>query len=60
MKTYVLATGVIFGLIAVTHAWHMIADAHNPLSQPWMTLSIVVSAILAVWAFFVVRRSPSR
>ena len=56
MKTYVMTTGMIFGLITTAHLWRMIEE--RPMAtQPWYVLSTVGSAVLCVWAWLVVRRS---
>jgi hypothetical protein len=60
MKTYVLTTGVIFGLLAIAHVWRMISESHDLASDPWYILITLVAALLSGWAFYVARRTPPR
>lgn len=56
MKTYVLTTGIIFGLITVAHLWRMIEE-RQMATEPWYVLITVATAVLCVWAWLLVRRS---
>lgn len=60
MKTYVLTTGVIFGLLAIAHLWRMISESHDLASDPWYLLITLAAALLSGWAFYVARRTPPR
>ena len=56
MKTYIITTGTVFGLVTLAHVWRMIVE--RPLAtQPWYILITAVSAALAVWAWRLVARS---
>ena len=58
MRTYVIATGVIFGLITMAHIWRLAVEPHL-LWEPWFMLLTLVAAGLAVAAWRVTRRTSS-
>jgi len=51
MKTYVLTTGVIFGLLTVVHVWRAIEERAELAKDPWFLLISVAAAALCCWAF---------
>lgn len=55
MKTYVLITGVIFGLLTVVHIWRMMVEPELA-TDPWFILITLASATLCVGAWWVARR----
>ena len=57
MRTYVLVTGVIFGLIVVAHTWRAFAEGH--LHSEVVVLTCL-SAALCGWAVALLRsrRAP--
>ena len=59
MKTYVITTGIIFGLLTVAHIWRMISEEHALARDPWYLLITLVAAALGVWAWRVSRSTPS-
>jgi hypothetical protein len=64
MKTYLVVTGSIFGLIGIAHLFRLFVEGH-PLSDPWFLGSnlalFIVGGGLAVWAtrLIVSLRGPS-
>lgn len=54
MKTYVITTGVIFGLLTLAHLWRMTMERHLA-SDPWYLLITVATALLSFWAWRVAR-----
>ena len=58
MRAYVIATGVVFGLITVAHLWRLAVEPYL-LREPWFMLFTVVAASLAVAAWWVTRRTSS-
>jgi hypothetical protein len=54
LKTYLLITGLIFGLFAAWHLFELVSRWRSPASDPWFTLSmaliVVVSGALSLWA----------
>ncbi len=57
MKAYVMATGVVFGVLTVAHLWRMVEE-RQMATEPWYVLITVAAAALTVWAGWLVR--PSR
>ena len=55
---YVITTGVVFGLITLTHIWRLVVEPHL-LREPWFMLLTVAAAGLAVAAWRVARRTSS-
>jgi hypothetical protein len=54
MKTYVVATGLLFGLLALVHVWRMVEE--RPLmTDPWYLLVTLAAGAMSVWAWRVVR-----
>jgi hypothetical protein len=58
MKAYVIATGVVFGLLTLVHLWRIAEEPHLA-SDPWFMLVTVVSAALGLAAWRLVRRSTA-
>lgn len=54
MKTYVVTTGAIFGLLTLAHLWRMTVERHLA-SDPWYLLITVATAVLCFWAWRVAR-----
>jgi hypothetical protein len=55
MKTYIITTGVLFGLITVVHIWRIIEEWPHLATEPWYVLLTVASAALCIWAWRVLR-----
>jgi hypothetical protein len=55
LRTYVIATGVVFGLLTVAHIWRLVVEPHLG-SDPWFLLFTVVAASLSGAAWWVARR----
>ena len=55
MKSYVIATGVLFGILTLVHAWRMAVEPHLA-SDPWFILVTVISAALCLLAWRLARR----
>ena len=58
MKTYVLVTGIIFGLITIAHVWRMFVEPHLA-REPWFLLLTAASAALSLLAWRVSRRQSA-
>ena len=56
MKSYLITTGTVFGLIAVAHIWRVVAESRALIKDPWFVLLTFVAAGLAVWAFSLLKR----
>jgi hypothetical protein len=59
MRTYVITTGVIFGLLVVAHLWRMVAEPHL-VTDPGYILITLAAGLLSLWAGLLLRRSPAR
>ncbi len=58
MKTYVITTGAIFGLLTLVHIWRGIEEGAHLATDPWFVLITVAAATLCLWAWRLVLRSP--
>jgi hypothetical protein len=58
MRTYVMTTGAIFGLIVVAHAWRMVVEPYLATHPSYIALTLV-AALLALWAGRLAWRSRS-
>ena len=54
MKSYVLVTAVIFGLITALHIWRAVVEA--PHFEFGMALLTLISAGLCIWAVTLLQR----
>ena len=51
MKTYVLITGVVFGLLTAAHIWRVVEEGTQLLRNPFWGLITAAAAALSLWAF---------
>jgi hypothetical protein len=58
MKTYVMTTGVIFGLLALAHVWRFIAEGWQ-VANPFFIVITIIAAAFALWAWRLARRSTN-
>jgi hypothetical protein len=59
MKTYLLVTAILFGLLAVVHLLRAIQESHQLAHDPWFVVITVVAAAMSFWAFRLWRKAPS-
>ena len=57
MKTYLMTTCALFGLLTVAHIWRMIAESSHFATDPWYLLITVTAVALCLWAAALLRRS---
>ncbi len=57
MKTYVITTGVVFGLLTLAHVWRALAEGPQLATDPSFVLITVAAAALCVWAWRVLTLS---
>ena len=57
MRTYVLTTGTVFGLLALIHLWRVIQEGSHLATDPWFLIITLIAAGLSVWAFRVAQLS---
>ena len=55
MKTYVAATGVLFGILTLVHLWRLVEEPHLA-KEPFFLGVTLLSAVLAVWSWRAARR----
>ena len=59
MKAYLLTTGTLFGLLALSHLWRTVDEWPRLSSDPSFVLGTaaltVLAAVLSVWAFRLLR-----
>ena len=58
MRAYVMTTGVLFGLLALLHAWRLIEEGLHVDKSPWFVLITVAAAGLCIWAWRLLKLSP--
>ena len=56
MRTYVITTGVIFGLITIAHLVRMVLE-RRLVPDPVFIILTLISAGLSIWAWTVLRSS---
>jgi tetrahydromethanopterin S-methyltransferase subunit E len=56
MKTYVLTTAIIFGLIVFLHIWRAIEEGPHTAANPLYILLTLIAAGLSIWGFVLARR----
>ena len=57
MKTYVITTGTVFGLLTVAHVWRALEEGQHLATDPSFVLITVAAAALSVWAGSLLWRS---
>jgi hypothetical protein len=58
MKTYVITTGVIFGVVTLAHVWRAIAENRHLARDPFFVVITCMTAALSCWAWRLLRVSP--
>jgi hypothetical protein len=57
MRTYVMTTGILFGLVTMAHVWRVLVEGPGLATDPWYILLTVVAAGLCLWAWRLIRLS---
>ena len=57
MKTYVITTGLLFGVLVAVHVWRMIEEGPGLARDPAYLLITAAAGALSLWAWGVLRRS---
>jgi hypothetical protein len=57
MKSYVMTTGVVFGLLTLAHVWRVIAEGSR-VADPFFILITAAAAALTLWAWRLLSASP--
>jgi hypothetical protein len=56
MKSYVITTGLVFGVLAVLHVLRIFHENHDLASEPWYLAITALAAALCAWAAWLVLR----
>jgi hypothetical protein len=56
MKTYVITSGTIFGLLTLAHIWRAIEEGSHLAKEPWYIFATAAAAALSVWAWGLIWR----
>lgn len=56
MRSYVLTTGVVFGLLTLAHLWRLYVEGPQ-VADPWFLLFTVMAAAFCSWALFLLKSS---
>lgn len=51
MRSYVLATGIVFGLLTAVHIWRLVVEGPHLATEPWWMLITGAAAAFCLWAF---------
>ena len=57
MKTYVMTTGAVFGLITLAHVARIVVEGPRLVTDPGFILLTLAAAALSVWALWLLRLS---
>jgi hypothetical protein len=55
VKTYLITTCTIFGLITLAHIWRVFEEGVRLATQPWYVLITLTAAGLCLWAWRLLR-----
>jgi hypothetical protein len=58
MRTYVITTGVLFGVLTLAHLMRIVTESRALAGDPWYVLITLLTAVLCVWAWRVFRSLP--
>lgn len=56
MKTYVITTGSVFGLLTLVHIWRIFEERHLATEPSYLLITAAAGA-LSLWAWCVLRVS---
>jgi hypothetical protein len=57
MRTYVVTTGLVFGLLTLVHVWRVLEEGPHLARDPSYMLITLAAAALALWAWRLLRQS---
>jgi hypothetical protein len=57
VKTYVMTTGILFGLLTLAHVWRVFEEGVGLARDPWYVLITLSAAALGLWAWRLLRLS---
>ncbi len=57
VRTYLLTTGILFGLLTIVHVWRVVSESASLARDPWYVLITAIAAAFCVWALALYRRT---
>jgi hypothetical protein len=60
MKTYLVVSGTLFGLVVIAHVLRLVQEGTAPIAEPIFVISTLICACLCVWAFALLRTAGRR
>lgn len=60
MRSYVMTTGVVFGLLTLVHVLRITEEGSHLLQDPWWVFITVAAAALSLWAWRLLRQGKGR
>ena len=58
MKTYLITTGTVFGLITLAHLGRIISEWPHPGKEPVFVFLTIAAGAMSYWAWHLLRRLP--
>lgn len=58
MRTYVAATGAIFGILVIAHLLRVVEEGPHLLREPWWVLVTIAAAAFCIWSGALLWRRP--
>lgn len=55
MRSYIITSGVLFGLLVLVHGFRLVVEGLGPLSNPIFLVSTLSSVGMSVWAWFALK-----
>ena len=59
MKSYVVTTGAVFGLLVLVHIARIVAEGPVVVKDPFFVLSTLTASGLSLWAWRLARKAPT-
>lgn len=57
MRSYILASGLLFFALVAVHVFRLGVEGLGPLRNPIFVVTTAISAAMAVWAWFAYRQA---
>jgi hypothetical protein len=55
MKSYVLTTGALFGLLTAIHVVRFVAEGPHVATDPFFVMATLAAAAMCTWAVYLLR-----
>ena len=57
MKSYVITSGTIFGLLTLAHVWRILGENRSLATDPFFVTVTLLALALCLWAFWTLARA---